>query len=108
MSRLRLRRSRQQPVWISNHVLVPGRGLRSGIHADLRMLGLTAAAKVTLGQTAETMRDIQRATPEIVANIKAEKDSGPGRCTRKRLAPGGIGKTSRQFKSSWATQWFGR
>jgi len=36
-----------------------------------QILGLTAAAKVTLGQTAETMRDIQRATPEIVTNIKA-------------------------------------
>jgi ABC-type transporter Mla subunit MlaD len=36
-----------------------------------QLLGVTAAAKVTLGQTAETMRDIQRATPEIVDNIKA-------------------------------------
>ena len=36
-----------------------------------QLLGVTAAAKVTLGQTAETMRDIQRATPEIVTNIKA-------------------------------------
>ena len=36
-----------------------------------QILGLTAAAKVTLGQSAETMRDIQRATPEIVNNIKA-------------------------------------
>jgi ABC-type transporter Mla subunit MlaD len=36
-----------------------------------QLLGVTAAAKVTLGQTAETMRDIQRATPDIVNNIKA-------------------------------------
>jgi HEAT repeat protein len=43
-----------------------------------QLLGVTAAAKVTLGQTAETMRDIQRATPqmlttwnEIGANVKA-------------------------------------
>jgi methyl-accepting chemotaxis protein len=36
-----------------------------------QLLGVTAAAKVTLGQTAETMREIQRATPEIVSNIKA-------------------------------------
>ena len=36
-----------------------------------QLLGVTAAAKVTLGQTAETMRDIQRATPEIVNNIRA-------------------------------------
>ena len=36
-----------------------------------QLLGLTGAAKVTLGQTAETMRDIQRATPEIVHNIQA-------------------------------------
>jgi len=36
-----------------------------------QLLGVTAAAKVTLGQTAETMRDIQRATPEIVGNIKS-------------------------------------
>lgn len=40
-----------------------------------QLLGLTAAAKVTLGQTAETMRDIQRATPEIVANIKATTEA---------------------------------
>ena len=43
-----------------------------------QILGVTAAAKVTLGQTAETMRDIERATPrmlstwdEIGANVKA-------------------------------------
>lgn len=43
-----------------------------------QLLGLTAAAKVTLGQTATAMRDIQRATPqmlttwnEIGANVKA-------------------------------------
>jgi ABC-type transporter Mla subunit MlaD len=40
-----------------------------------QLLGLTAAAKVTLGQTAETMRDIQRATPEIVANVKATTEA---------------------------------
>lgn len=40
-----------------------------------QLLGLTAAAKVTLGQSAETMRDIQRATPEIVANIKATTEA---------------------------------
>ena len=40
-----------------------------------QLLGLTAAAKVTLGQTAETMRDIQRATPEIVANIRATTEA---------------------------------
>lgn len=40
-----------------------------------QLLGLTAAAKVTLGQTAETMRDIQRATPEIVSNIKATTEA---------------------------------
>jgi hypothetical protein len=40
-----------------------------------QLLGLTAAAKVTLGQTAETMRDIQRATPEIVKNIKATTEA---------------------------------
>jgi len=40
-----------------------------------QLLGLTAAAKVTLGQTAETMRDIQRATPEIVNNIKATTEA---------------------------------
>ena len=43
-----------------------------------QLLGLTGAAKVTLGQTAETMRDIQRATPQMLAtwneiggNVKA-------------------------------------
>jgi ABC-type transporter Mla subunit MlaD len=40
-----------------------------------QLLGVTAAAKVTLGQTAETMRDIQRATPEIVDNIKATTEA---------------------------------
>lgn len=32
-----------------------------------QLLGLTAAAKVTLGQAAETMRDFQRATPGFIA-----------------------------------------
>ncbi len=32
-----------------------------------QMLGLVAASKVTMGQTAETMRDIQRATPGFIA-----------------------------------------
>jgi len=32
-----------------------------------QILGVTAAAKVTLGQTAETMRDVQRATPRILS-----------------------------------------
>ena len=32
-----------------------------------QILGLTAAAKVTLGQSAEAMRDIQRATPGFIA-----------------------------------------
>ena len=40
-----------------------------------QLLGLTAAAKVALGQSAETMRDIQRATPEIVGNIKATTEA---------------------------------
>ena len=44
---------------------------------------MTAAAKVTLGQTAETMRDVQRATPrmlstwdEIGANVQATTQAG--------------------------------
>ncbi len=32
-----------------------------------QVLGLVAASKVTMGQTAETMRDIQRATPGFIA-----------------------------------------
>jgi hypothetical protein len=47
-----------------------------------QLLGLTGAAKVTLGQTAETMRDIQRATPqmlstwnEIGTNVKATTEA---------------------------------
>jgi len=34
-------------------------------------LGLVAASKVTAGQAAQTMREIQRATPDIVASIQA-------------------------------------
>ena len=47
-----------------------------------QLLGLTGAAKVTLGQTAETMRDIQRATPQMLAtwseiggNVKATTEA---------------------------------
>lgn len=39
---------------------------------DLRpqLLGLVAAAKVTAGEGATTMREIQRATPEIIGSVK--------------------------------------
>jgi hypothetical protein len=39
---------------------------------DLRpqLLGLVAASKVTAGESATTMREIQRATPEILASVK--------------------------------------
>jgi hypothetical protein len=39
---------------------------------DLRpqLLGLVAAGKVTAGEAATTMREIQRATPEILADVK--------------------------------------
>jgi len=33
-------------------------------------LGLVAAAKVTAGQTAQTMREIERATPELIQSVK--------------------------------------
>jgi hypothetical protein len=35
-----------------------------------QLLGLVAAGKVTAGEAATTMREIQRATPEIVASVK--------------------------------------
>ncbi len=35
-----------------------------------QLLGLVAAAKVTAGEGAQTMREIQRATPEILASVK--------------------------------------
>jgi hypothetical protein len=34
-------------------------------------LGLIAAAKVTAGEAAQTMRDVQRATPALVASVQA-------------------------------------
>lgn len=40
-----------------------------------QLLGVTAAAKVTLGQTAKTMREIEAATPEIAANVQAATES---------------------------------
>jgi len=33
-------------------------------------LGLVAAAKLTAGQTAQTMREIQRATPDLLASVR--------------------------------------
>ena len=35
-----------------------------------QLLGLVAAGKVTAGEAATTMRDIQRATPEILGSVK--------------------------------------
>jgi len=35
-----------------------------------QLLGLTGAAKVTLGQTATTMREIQRATPQMLSTVQ--------------------------------------
>jgi hypothetical protein len=40
-----------------------------------QLLGLTAATKVTLGQTATTMRIIQQATPELVATAQEIGDN---------------------------------
>ncbi len=40
-----------------------------------QLLGLTAAAKVTLGQTATTMRAIQEATPQMLATVQQVGDN---------------------------------
>lgn len=40
-----------------------------------QLLGLTAAAKVTLGQTATTMRAIQQATPQMLATVQQVGDN---------------------------------
>ena len=41
---------------------------RNALPAEI--LGVTGAAKVAFGETAQTLRVWQRATPEIVANLK--------------------------------------
>jgi len=46
---------------------------RNGLPAQL--LGVTAAAKVTLGQAATTMRTIQEATPDMLATVKKVGDN---------------------------------
>ena len=40
-----------------------------------QILGLTAAAKITLGQTATTMRSIQEATPQMLATVQQVGDN---------------------------------
>lgn len=40
-----------------------------------QLLGVTAAAKIALGETAKTMRTVDAAAPQIVANVKQATDA---------------------------------
>ena len=57
---------------------------RNGLPAQL--LGVTAAAKVTLGETAQTMRTVRDTTPQIAANIQRATDESALTAEQSRIA----------------------
>jgi len=60
-----------------------------------QLLGITAAAKVTLGETAQTMRTIRLEAPLITANIRRATDETALSAQQTRIAMGNFAEATR-------------
>ena len=72
---------------------------RNGLPAQL--LGVTAAAKVTLGETAQTMRTVREATPQIAASVQHATDESAATAAQTRIFMANLAKMTKPLPT-WA------